>query len=201
MRSQSQIYSKYFTYIKPVIRLKIVRTYGSAIFTLLMMIVFIIFAVKPTIETILILQKKLADSNQVLEKVNQKAKNLSLGKANYEKLDPILKSKIAAAIPDTVNLRSTIQALERTAKTYEASVSALQIKPLVLETKVDHQPGTLSEVAFTFNVEGAYKNLTLLLQDLKSSDRLISIDSLSLSKPSEGEGLIMSISGKAYYLK
>jgi len=184
-----------------VTRLPIVRTYGSTIVTLLVMVIFILYAIKPTIETILVLQKKLEDSKQVLEKVNQKANNLSAGKANYEKLDSAVKTKLAAAIPDTVNLKLLIQTLEQISLSHQASISALQIQPLVLETKLDNKVGTLSEVLFTFNVEGDYTNLISLLKDFKNSARLISIESLSLSKLSEGAGLIMSISGKAYYLK
>lgn len=201
MKSQSQLYSKYFTYIKPVTNIPIVKTYSSTIFTLFIIIIFIFYAIKPTIETILVLQKKLENSTQVLEKVNQKALNLSQGKTNFEKLDSSLKSKIENTIPDTTNLKSLIQSLEQTAKKHEASVSALQIQPLVIETNTDNQLGKLADITFTFNVEGEYRNLVLLLQELKSSLRLISIESLSLSKLYEGAGLSMSISGKAYYIK
>lgn len=201
MKSESQLYSRYFTYIKPFTKLPIVKTYGSTIFTLLVVSVFIFLAIKPTIETIVVLQKKLADSNLVLEQVNKKAKDLSLGKANYEKIPVNIKSAIAQAIPDNVNLKSTIQALEQTAKTHNASISALQIQPLVIEPKMENQIGNLSEISFTFNTEGEYKNLMLLLQDLRNKERIISIDSLSLSKLSEGAGLVMSITGRAYYIK
>lgn len=201
MKSQIQPYSKYFTYIKPVTKLPIVKTYGSTIFTLIVVTIFIFYAIKPTVETILVLQKKLEDSSQVLEKVNQKAVNLSQGKTNLENMDPTVKSKIENTIPDTTNLKSLIQSLEQTAKVYEASISALQIQPLVIETVGDNRLGKIADLGFTFNVEGKYENLISLLQELRSSVRLVSIDSLSLSKSSEGEGLIMSISGKAYYLK
>lgn len=201
MRTQSQIYSRYFTYIKPVTRLPIIRTYGSTIFTLLVMAVFIIFAIRPTVETILVLQKKLADSNLVLEKVNKKAESLTLGKQNYENFSPNIKSKLIAAIPDNTQIKTIIQTLETTAQNHQASVSALQFQPLTLEPKAEDKIGALTEISFVFNVEGEYKNITSLLQDLKTSDRLLSIDHLSISKVSEGKGLIMSISGKAYYLK
>lgn len=201
MKPRSQIYSRYFTYIKPVTRLPIVKAYGSTIFTLLVMVIFILYAIKPTVETILVLQKKLADSMVVLEKVNQKSNNLSEAKTNLENLDPRLKSKLQALIPDAVDLKSIIQNLEATARLHEASVSALQIKPLVLETKTDNKPGTLTEVTFTFNTEGKYEDLILILEDFKKSARLISIESLSLSKLTEGTGLVMSVSGKAYYIK
>lgn len=201
MKSQSNLYSRYFTYIKPVTQLPIIKNYGSTIFTLLTMSMLIFFAIRPTIETILVLQKKLADQDEVLQKVTQKAKNLSLGKKNYDNLDQNIKEKISAGVTDTVSLKSLVQTLEQTAKAHEASVSALQIQPLVVNIKIESQTGVLSEIFFTFNIEGAYKNLIAILQDLKSSSRLISIDSLSLSKSNEGGTLIMSLSGKAYYLK
>lgn len=201
MKDQSSVYSRYFTYIKPFTKLPIVKNYGPIIFTLLITAIFLVFAIKPTVETILVLQKKITDSTAVLEKVTQKAQNLSLGKKNYDNLDPDIKNKISLAIPDSAGLRSTIQNLEQTARLHDASVSALQIQPVVIDTKKDSQVGKLSEISFTFNIEGSYDNLISLLQDIKTSSRLISIDSLSLSKVSEGPGLIMSLSGKVYYLQ
>lgn len=201
MKSQNQLYSRYFTYIKPISKLPIVKTYGSTIFTLFIITIFIFFAIKPTVETILILQKKLSDTSQVLEKVNKKANDLSQGKENYDKLDPQIRTKIIQNIPNNIELRSITQTLEQTALTHQASVSALQIQPIVIEPKVSNIVGSLTEIDFTFNIEGDYKNLIAALQDLSASSRLISVDSLSLSKVSVGSELIMSITGKAYYLK
>ncbi len=201
MKPQSQIYSRYFTYIKPLGKLPIIRTYGSTIFTLVVMVVFILFAIRPTIETILILQKKLADSNLILEKINQKAHDVTAGKENYDHLNQTVKTKISTAIPNSANLKTLIQNLEQAANAHEASISALQIQPLVLEVKNEALVGKPSDISFTFNVEGTFASLIALLQDLKTSSRLISIESLSLSKLSEGSGLIMSISGKAFYIK
>lgn len=201
MKPQSARYFRYFIYIKPLTKLPIVRTYGSTIFTIIIVTIFVLFAIKPTVETILVLQKKLETSTDVLQKINQKAEGLSQAKQNYQNLDSNIKNKVQSLIPDTIQLKSVIQTLESAAKKNEASVSALQIQPLVLQDKPQTSIGNLAEVNFTFNVEGAYNNLISLLQDLKVSSRLLSIDSISLSKVLEGGGLIMSMSGKAYYLK
>lgn len=201
MKPQSQVYSRYYTYIKPFAKLPVIKTYGSTIFTILIVIFFIFYAIKPTVETILVLQKQLVDSASVLEKVNQKAKILSAAKQNYNNLDPKFKSKLTNYIPDTVNLKSVILSLETTAKQHNASISAIQIQPLVMETNIGTGSGTLSEILFTFNTTGEYPNLISILQDLKKSNRLISIDHLSLSKVTDGTALIMSLSGKAYYIK
>lgn len=201
MKNETSQYSRYFTYIKPFTKLPIIKNYGSTIFALLTISILTFFAIKPTIETILVLQKQLADQTEVLQKVTQKANDLSLGKKNYDNLDQDIKSKIVNAIPDSLTLKSVIQTLDQSAVIHEASISALQIQPLVIDTKTTNQPGILSEVSFVFNTEGNYQNLVSLLQDIRRSSRLISIDSLSMSKASEGETLIMSLSGRAYYLK
>ncbi len=201
MKDKSNIYSRYFTYIKPFAKIPIIRTYGSTIFTIIAITIFIFLAIKPTVETILVLQKKLENSDEVLQKITQKSKDLTLGKQNYQNLDQVTKDKVSQAIPDNVNLKSLLGSLEQSAQKNNASISAIQLQPAILEIKKEDALGTLSEVSFTFNAEGSYTTLISLLQDLKSSSRLISIESLSLSKVSEGSGLVMSINGKVYYLK
>jgi len=130
---ESNRYSRYFTYIKPLTRLPIIKTYGPAIFSLLTMSIFIVFAIRPTIETIIVLQKKLADADKIVAQINEKTDNLSKGRENYQLLSQNIKNKIRAAIPDNIDIKSLSQALETSAKTNEASISALQIQPLILE--------------------------------------------------------------------
>lgn len=201
MKTKSTLYSRYFIYIKPFTKLPIIKNYGPTIFSLLTISILIFFAIKPTIETIVVLQKKLVDSEALLQKVTQKANDLSLGKKNYDNLDQGIKEKISAAVPDTVSLKSIAQTLEAAAQNHEASISALQFQSLVIDARVENKVGSPAEISFTFNIEGEYKNLLSLLQDLKTSSRLVSIESLSLSKANEGSSLVMSLSGKAYYLK
>lgn len=201
MKSASSQYFRYFTYIRPVTRHPIIRNYGSTIFALLTISILTFFAIKPTVETILVLQKKLENENEILKKVTEKANNLSQGKKNYDNLDQVIKNKINTAIPDIFTVKTITDNLEQIAQAHEASISALQIQPLTVDGKVSDKVGTLAEVSFIFNVEGSYPNFVAILQDLKRSSRLISVDSVSLSKASEGSSLIMSLAGKAYYLK
>ena len=201
MKRENRQYSRYFTYIKPLVKLPIIKYYDSTIFTLLTISLLTVFAIKPTIETILVLQKQLSNQNEVLSKITEKSNNLSLGKKNYDNLDAAIKAKIYSNIPDKLSLKPLTDSLEKTASLHEASVSALQIQPLTINTQEGQQKGTLSEVSFIFNIEGNYQNLTSILQDLARSSRLISVESLSLSKTNDDKSLIMSLTGKAYYLK
>jgi hypothetical protein len=56
-------YSRYYTFIKPVIEHRFVRSFAPYIFSLLTVIIMMVFAIKPTISTILNLQKDL-ENNQ-----------------------------------------------------------------------------------------------------------------------------------------
>lgn len=194
-------YSRYFTYIQPVFKAPAVRTYGGPILTLITLTIFIIFAIKPTGETILVLQKKLEESKSALQKLNQKSENLLAAKKNYKQLDATTKSRVGNYIPANVELKSLITSLELVANKNNASISAIQIQPLTLEQTSQNTRLKLSEITFTFNLEGVYENLLNVLKDLQNSPRLISISNIIFNKPSESSLLLMSVSGKAYYLQ
>lgn len=195
-------YSKYFTFIQPFIRSRFIRTYTPFVLTLWIIIIFILFALKPTLETIVVLQKKQSDAQQILKNLDQKIADLNLAKQNYDNLGENIKSKIQQTIPDNITVKTIAASLEDSARRNDASISALQLQSFILEPKRENSQDNLAEIEFTFNIEGAYQNLLLTLQQLKSTSRLIKITSVSFhSTEGESRNLVMSISGKAYFMK
>ena len=195
-------YSKYFTFIQPFIKSRFIRTYTPVVLTLWIIIIFILFALKPTLETIFVLQKKQSDAGQILKNLDQKIADLNLAKQNYDNLGESIKSKIQQTIPDSVTVRTIAASLEDAARTNDASISALQFQSFILEPKRDNSLENLAEIEFTFNIEGGYSNLLSTLRQLKSTNRLINISSVSFhSTEGESRNLVMSISGKAYFVK
>ncbi len=199
MNPNTKIFYRYFTYIKPVIKLPFVKTYGTVILTLVTLLVFIVFAIKPTVETILILQKRLDNSKIVLEKLNKKSEDLSVARKNYQNLDPNIKLSIQKALPSSARLETIISSLEDIAKIHQATISALQFQPIILEK--DSSTGKTEEINFTYNAEGTYDNLVNMLQDFRKSQRLLSVKSLTFNKIEGKQTILMSIAGKGYYLK
>lgn len=199
MNPNTRRFYRYFTYIEPVIKLPFVKTYGKAILTLITLLIFIIFAIKPTIETILVLQKKLDNSKIVLEKLNKKTEDLSVARKNYQNIDSNIKLSIQKAVPASTKLETIISSLEDIAKIHQATISALQFQPTILEK--DSLTGKTEEISFTYNAEGSFDNLTQMLQDFRKSQRLLSIKSLTLNKVEGKPTILMSITGKGYYLK
>lgn len=202
MAKGSARYFRYFTFILPIRNIPFVKNYGPTTVTTLVMIIFILFAIKPTVESIIVLQKKVADANKILTQIDQKTKDLNLAKQNYESLDNSTIFKIQSAIPDTITVNTITSSLEQFAIKSEASISALQLQSITIEPKKDSQVRKLAEVEFTFNIEGTYPKLILVLQNLKKTNRLITISSLSFRNTEEqNPNLVMSIRGKAYFLK
>ncbi len=194
-------YSRYYTYIRPVMTNKYVKSTAPYIFSLLAMTVFIIFAIRPTVSTILNLQKNIENHQKTYNSLIEKKNNLTLGRNNLQNLGLENRKKIITSVPDNPEVASLINNL-RTASSNDASVSALQIQPVVLtDTKAKKQnTQTLGEVNFTYNVSGTYGQLQSTLYNLQRSPRILSIGNVVLSKQSEGL-MVLSVSGKAYYLK
>lgn len=200
--TQSNRYSRYYTYIQPTFRSKVVKKYGVYTLTIITMAIFIIFAIKPTIETISVLQQKLANSKEVLNKVNQKTQSLQQGRKNYSALGPDILNKINLAIPTEISLKTLVEPLEKVALVNQASISALQIEPIEIKQRDPNSTSyTLDQVDFTFNTEGSYSTLLKILEQLQANPRLILIESVVLNKVADSKTLLMSVSGKAYYLK
>lgn len=193
-------YWRYFTYITPVLKAPIIKTYGSLILSIIVVAVFILFAIKPTIGTILVLQKNLENSKQVLTQIIQKSKNLSEARRNYQILDPVVRQKIDMAIPTSPDLKTLVTSLEQNALANQASISALQINPITIPN-ASESAKELTEIQFTFAIEGTYNNLVNILSSIQKSSRLISITGLTLNKPAESSSILMQVTGKAFFLK
>ncbi len=192
-------YFRYFTYIQPVLRNPLVRTYGYIIFTIVMSIIFIIFAIKPTLETIVVLQKQSVDQKQILTTLTKKTQDLAQARVNYQAITPGKKAQLETALPKQVNIKSLIDSLEGSTLATQASISALQFQPLSISLGPAGQ--TTKEISFTFNVEGTYDDLKKILNSLYSSPRLISIDDLIFNRVEGGQTVLMSVSGKAFYIQ
>lgn len=194
--------SRYFTYIRPIMRSKFTKTYSSLIFSLITIFIFSFYAIRPTVTTILSLQKSIGEQSEVVNKLQEKVNSLSEGTRNYENLDGTVKTKIGNLVPDNPDLAALIDSITNAANTAEASVSGLQFQTVKLENKKTQiiKGASLNEIDFALNIQGNFQSLMRLLTTLKKSDRLIKITSVNLTQPPDSS-LIMSLNGKAYFIK
>lgn len=194
--------SRYFTYIRPILRSKTAKTYSSLVFSLIAIAIFSYFAIKPTVATILSLQKSITERNQVLTNLKEKVKNLTEGKNNYKNINLKTKLKIEALIPGNPALPGIIDSLTFAANEAQASISGIQFQSIVIENEKNQldKNAPMNQVDFVLNTQGEFANLMKLLTILKRSDRLFGINSINFAQPVDG-ALVMSINAKAFFIK
>lgn len=195
-------YSRYYTYVKPVIENRIIRSSAPYIFSLITISILTIFAIRPTVSTILNLQKNIGENEKVLQALDSKAQSLIEGKRNLDNLNPEIKVKIEAAAPTETNVPAVIANLQSSSVNI-ASVSALQIQPLtIIDNTISEKKALLSlgEINFAYNTQGQFYQLLLSLENLNKSSRLLNITSVVINKQAD-DPPVLSITGKAYYLK
>lgn len=192
--------SRYYTYIKPVFKNRLVKTYSSLVFSLVTTVIFTIYAIKPTVSTIISLQKSVSEQQEILNKLNEKTRNLTDGRENYKKLDDEIKIRLVTLLPDSTALPPLVNDLTSIANINSALISGMQFQPVDLvgspTQPVKNAP--LKEIDFTVNYQAPYPQLIKILETLTRANRLISIQSANFNKPSE-DTLTLSLTGKAYY--
>lgn len=190
-------YSRYYTYIKPVIQNPIVRSFAPSIFSLITITVLTVFVLRPTVATILSLQKSAADNRKVLETLEKKAQDLTLGRKNLDAIDEQTKSKISGLLPITPSVVSLIATMRNNA---EASISAIQVQPLTLYSSSAPPAGlSADEIAFSLNMQGSFTQILTTLNNFSKSSRLIKIENINIGK--KDGPIVLSASAKAFYLK
>jgi len=194
--------SRYYTYIRPVLRNKTVKTYSSLIFSLVTITILLIYAIRPTLTTIVSLQKSIDEHREILENLNKKVSDLTQGRKNYEAIDPDLKIKLVDLLPYSPAIPSLINNLLTITNASNATVSGLQIQPIDMEKppKTLSKDAQLKEVELTFSIQGTYAQSTHILQSLKNISRLIKIESVVFNKPVDSP-LIMTVNAKALFIK
>lgn len=195
-------YSRYYTFVKPILRNRHIRTYSPLVFSLITIAIFSIFAIKPTVSTILSLQKSIVEQHQVLDKLRQKANNLSQGKNNYSAINPSTLSKMDNLLPAKASPASLINSLTNLAGQAEASLSGIQFQPINLDTTpytLTKNPA-LKELTITFNLQSTYPKMVKFIKSLDSLDRLITIDSISFNESADNS-LVTTINARAFYIR
>ena len=194
-------------YAKPNIKI-----YLELILSLTTIIIFSIFAIKPTILTIIELNKEIQTKENTIAEINQKL--IDLQKANdimqseSEKL-----ARIETAIPSSASPENIILEMERLAAKNSLQILNLSMSEVIImgneklkkrgaET-FEKLPLEADELPFTVSLSGSYQNLVLLISDIENQIRPVKIDSLTIntSTTEEGKVLILTVAGRLPFVK
>lgn len=189
--------NKYFTLPSYLINQK-AQAISTIIFTFLALSFFGIFAISPTISTIIQLKKQLSDNKNVDMQLKQKIENLAALQTQYNTLKPDI-PLIVENIPTTPAVPLLIAQIQALAVKNNITLNTLQSLEVDL-TKTSDNLKVPSSFKFTLSASGNYVNVTAFLSSLVDFNRLISIDGVSLSQ--ENAGITkLTVLGEAYMKK
>ena len=186
----------------PDFKKKKTRNITTLALTLIGISFFAIFAINPTLSTIAQLNKQLSDSQFVEDELTKKIENLSVLRQQYNLLQnqlPVVFSAIPKT-PSVVTLTGQIQAI---AQTSNVEISQMQISKTDLFSSVvsgGKSPSSPTSFTFGVSIKGNYEDILNFINLLVSFNRIITINSISISKDHAVTNLLQSnIQAKAYY--
>lgn len=191
--------SKYFEKL-PDFKEKKIQAFITIALTLIALSFFAIFAINPTLSTIANLQKQSEDNTFVEQKLDVKFGNLNTLTESYKSIEPEL-SYVYNALPKTAEVPGLIGQFATLGTQNNVIVSRVQIYEVDL-TKTQEGAQKFSTVGFSIEAQGTYINILKYINSVTDFERIITIDTISLSKGTEKDAnLKLSIRGKAYFKK
>src|SRR3989339_1155323 len=133
--SLPQEYRKYYRSLEPMLKKPKTKQYSTVIFFFLTVALFGWFAIKPTIQTILYLQREIVDKKAVNTQMDDKINALIEAQAILENIQPQLEV-ISYTIPTNPQAVDIARQLKNLAEVSQASLSAIQIAsvPILIAT-------------------------------------------------------------------
>jgi Tfp pilus assembly protein PilO len=191
--------AKYREYLKllPHAQQEGIKNFITLLLTFAALTFFGIFAINPTLSTIIDLKRQLKDNKFVAEQLQKKYTALSTLQQEYGTLTsqlPIVFDAIPQE-PSVFLLSGQIQAL--------AKQSGVTIKELrVFEVEIAGKGKTVIKnpsFSFALQANGSYEKLIGFAHSLSRLNRIVTIESISLNKEVRTAELVLNIRGRAYF--
>ena len=192
-------YQRYFTDLGKFYQNKKAKTYTGIILSLLTIIFFIFFAIRPTFKTIAQLIRQTKDQKNVASELEKKINNLAKAQENYLTIEPEL-TLVEEALPQKAEVALLTKELETLASQNGVGIVNLRFSEIDLgenkQLKKEKQ-----EIKISLNVLGDYPNLKNFLKNLVSLRRIVLVEAFSFQTgKSEGNILSLNLNAQAWFL-
>jgi Tfp pilus assembly protein PilO len=196
MSITQQAKQKYKEYLEkvPELRRRQIENYTMLVFTFLALIIFLVFAINPTVGTIIGLRKQLKDGRVVKTALDAKLSALDTLDKSYATITGQLPA-VYLSIPKTPDAPLVFAQLQALAKNDTVELASLETSSIVLTLT---SPQT-TPLPISLTATGSYANLIAFLTDTATLSRLLSFSEISFSKP-DGSGVVtLTLKGQAYF--
>jgi len=150
-------------------------------FSILAVIFFAIFAVKPTLQTMSELIKEIEDKRNLDEQLEQKIASLNTAQAQYQQFSSQF-YLLNEAIPKTANLIEGLKIVEKIASDNGLVIKGISISAVPEEIIQSNESNAQREL-LTFNVDlsGDYLKIRQFIEDLMNNRRMMLVDQVNFS--------------------
>jgi Tfp pilus assembly protein PilO len=158
------------------------------------------FAIKPTVSTILKLQKEISDNEFVLGQLETKIINLTQLKVQYSNLQndlPVIMNAITAQ-PDVALLFAQIQSV---GKTSNITFKKLQNSEVEIAKNENSPEKNYYSYSFSIAGSGSSDDIYKFMQTISNMERVVDIDTFSISNATDQKtgALDFNIQGTAFF--
>ena len=217
----SDLFRKYYKPLEPILQKPKNRVYTATVLSFLTVSLFVWYAIRPTVQTILSLRREIRDSTQVNEQMETKIAALVEAQASYQEIIPRL-GLLKEAVPETPDMVELLVQLRDLARAVDATVSGASVVsiPLTVDknkviapvpepvpsTSPSSQPAAQKHTTngLTITVEGPYESVKQFIQGIYSLRRIATITDMSLIPHTSelgtvrGQSLTMTLKLNAY---
>jgi Tfp pilus assembly protein PilO len=192
---------RYRAYLKllPDMHNERVQQYMMLSFTLAALSFFGIFAINPTLTTVVDLKKQIEDDKYIVLQLNTKLANISTLINKYDLLAADL-PYVYAAFPQSPQVSPFLGKVYALTQRDNLSVRLLHAYQVELSPPAKAPLGSSSFV-FSLEAVGTYDNMIQFALDLVHLDRVVTVELFSVSKDAKQEELTLNLRGREYFMK
>jgi Tfp pilus assembly protein PilO len=187
------------------------KAFLELILTLATVSFFALFALKPTILTIIELLREIEAKEETVEKMDTKIQNLQQAQTLYIQEAARIKL-LETAIPDKPAPDLFVRQIEGLATSYPVNLLGITIgevtllgeeKEIRLKDKLQPLPEGSKGITFSISIAGSYQSLVNFLSALEDMRRPVAVDAINIFSPQleETQNLILVVTGRTPYLK
>lgn len=157
-----------------------------------------LFAINPTIITIIKLQKELEENKQVSKQLQTKTQNISNLHQQYAEIEPDLQY-VYNAIPKKADAPLLSAQIAGLIKKHDLTIETYRVAQvqLIQNNKKKQNP---SSFIFTLQASGNYDQMLEFSNELTRISRIVTIESMSIGNDIREDKLVLTIRGRQYFL-
>jgi len=205
-------YRRYYRQIEPIIAKTKHKTYVTTVLSLLSISLFAWYAIRPTLQTIILLRREISDMTEIDKQMEEKITSLIEAQSTYSNIEHRM-ALIDQALPRTPKAVILAAQMQIIVNETQASLSALRVASTPLEVTEtvsipDEESDALKKIPISITLTGSFNQMMSFIELLLGHRRLTTINTVFLEPESTSSNkslqttapLLLSLNVISYYM-